>query len=152
MLLFNAELVSTNNPLSDFNTSNVTIQLENLYIYSRKIHISIHLMLLFNVISFFYFIAFYIDFNTSNVTIQHYFFKVKYAFQIYFNTSNVTIQHIALTFFTFLTTISIHLMLLFNLQKVFNSHFMFNYFNTSNVTIQPGRKPIIATMARFQYI
>ena len=54
----------------------------------------------------------------------------------YFNTSNVTIQLQCLIAFFFSFYISIHLMLLFNLnevKKMCSRHFDFN---TSNVTIQ----------------
>ena len=59
-------------------------------------------------------------------------FKLKYngEWVYYFNTSNVTIQ----------------------LQKVFNSHFVFYYFNTSNVTIQPLMSNIQGMTLIFQYI
>ena len=54
----------------------------------------------------------------------------------YFNTSNVTIQHHRQVYVMPQNTISIHLMLLFNRQRLLMNSLQWLYFNTSNVTIQ----------------
>ena len=77
--------------LKDFNTSNVTIQLDVSGHFYKGVIISIHLMLLFNLLSV-----------VCVVTL------------VYFNTSNVTIQQLRVIHVAGLIKISIHLMLLFN--------------------------------------
>ena len=83
-----------------------------LHLYCLK-NISIHLMLLFNILCF-----------------------LRVSLFDYFNTSNVTIQPPPLMLSHTGRNISIHLMLLFNLLKIFPTLHRL-YFNTSNVTIQP---------------
>ena len=76
-----------------FNTSNVTIQLSRMFFFSAFLRISIHLMLLFNLIYLSYF-ASMSNFNTSNVTIQPPLAFPAIPKKPHFNTSNVTIQHV----------------------------------------------------------
>ena len=76
-------------------------------------------------------------FNTSNVTIQPFLRKLSGYIQDYFNTSNVTIQLILTITFFCPFKISIHLMLLFNMDTILEHYIIHQYFNTSNVTIQP---------------
>ena len=97
-----------------FNTSNVTIQLYCFVVNT----------------------AHKINFNTSNVTIQLVAFQNLITIIINFNTSNVTIQLPSLFANDFVSSISIHLMLLFNITILYISH-VAQDFNTSNVTIQP---------------
>ena len=141
--------------MTDFNTSNVTIQLFFPIKSVILFIISIHLMLLFNkerVTD----VNGTQDFNTSNVTIQpdpRSAFKTPISISIHlmllFNLPKLVLPAIA--------GISIHLMLLFNcvryyciyksfnisihLMLLFNVSLSFhcmcnNHFNTSNVTIQ----------------
>ena len=136
MLLFNYLLHFIPALYAYFNTSNVTIQ----QVYSASgdntrvisIHlmllfnfsyvpapvfaytISIHLMLLFNVPRFFL-PSLYLYFNTSNVTIQLWICCIFAMFFWNFNTSNVTIQLGNPNNVFSDKSISIHLMLLFNL-------------------------------------
>ena len=68
-----------------------------------------------------------------------------------FNTSNVTIQLILSYAVNVVVAISIHLMLLFNYNKVIFIKGV-DYFNTSNVTIQPIHNNHQQAFQRFQYI
>ena len=118
-----------------FNTSNVTIQRPFFFLIVFTVQISIHLMLLFNIIIINVFIIIIsisihlmllfnrrslrinymiINFNTSNVTIQRLVYLLYQNCLAHFNTSNVTIQPKMLRYKRAPCYISIHLMLLFN--------------------------------------
>ena len=112
-----------------FNTSNVTIQQHFSHIFVKFFIISIHLMLLFNILCAIPSQSIG-DFNTSNVTIQQLFVRRRNFVKFHFNTSNVTIQ----------------------LYILVGIRIAYAHFNTSNVTIQPcthGGEPVIYS---FQYI
>ena len=79
----------------------------------KYVKISIHLMLLFNVIELYRYTQLY-NFNTSNVTIQPSGLYELSLINLHFNTSNVTIQR----------------------QAQIKNHLEEQDFNTSNVTIQ----------------
>ena len=112
-----------------FNTSNVTIQLAVNSARSFISHISIHLMLLFNVtVSFFRFSP--SNFNTSNVTIQLNVTNPVNKPFLNFNTSNVTIQP--------------------DDNEILN--YVNYHFNTSNVTIQQVDTSPVFPQRLFQYI
>ncbi len=95
MLLFNFNPNKPCQQWSNFNTSNVTIQLAPIL---KAVGCSS-------------------NFNTSNVTIQlsHKFIYIYTS--LHFNTSNVTIQPDGIRFSYSSRLISIHLMLLFNEKK-----------------------------------
>ena len=118
-----------NGIMQDFNTSNVTIQHkgDQPILYRHK------------------------HFNTSNVTIQLLPFLFLSQKLRYFNTSNVTIQLYVLSHFLSVLFISIHLMLLFNIQCRLYIYDLIN-FNTSNVTIQRYYTNYIKKVFTFQYI
>ena len=91
-------------------------------------------MLLFNILDKLYYLKLN-NFNTSNVTIQPSTSVCLLHRMNDFNTSNVTIQHKHNKQKVRSYFISIHLMLLFNLQCIKALSSRYN-FNTSNVTIQ----------------
>ena len=100
--------------LLHFNTSNVTIQLLNTIRLHSSFLISIHLMLLFNILIRLLLFRVVYNFNTSNVTIQLFILGCLLIKDFHFNTSNVTIQREMQEACYLLCYISIHLMLLFN--------------------------------------
>ena len=112
-----------------FNTSNVTIQHGRATTETRE--------------------KFY--FNTSNVTIQLSSILFLRYWMLYFNTSNVTIQPNGASRKNLYFSISIHLMLLFNLTKHLFRYTLI-HFNTSNVTIQPFEGIELEDGYVFQYI
>ena len=121
--------------LRDFNTSNVTIQLCNKSINIFFSKISIHLMLLFNHLTFYF-----LD-NKSIISIH---------LMLLFN-------HLTFYFLDNKSIISIHLMLLFNFAIKalisFLAKFQYiSYFNTSNVTIQQTAAGGLKSADKFQYI
>ena len=103
MLLFNFNPNKPCQQWSNFNTSNVTIQLAPIL---KAVGCSS-------------------NFNTSNVTIQlsHKFIYIYTS--LHFNTSNVTIQLFKTTNTIICCQISIHLMLLFNLLTLSTIFFTF---------------------------
>ncbi len=136
MLLFNKLMSSIKATCQNFNTSNVTIQRPYLLIYALIILISIHLMLLFNLLSLrsparhnLISIHLMLLFNPALEGSQRVWEHISIHLMLLFN-------YITCNTCSFYDYISIHLMLLFNMDTILEHYIIHQYFNTSNVTIQ----------------